>query len=151
MCEFGENVIYLRQNSKGKDKFGVRWEDGIWLGIHDQSNEAIIGTRDGVVKARDVKRKATDEERWNGENFDAVKGVPWEPVPGRGGIELRSRVHIPEEAEEVSKPMSGEPREFKYRRARITKEDIRKAGFTEGCPGCKAVNRGLKYHEEHTE
>ena len=64
---------------------------------------------------------------------------------------MRSRIHIPEEAEEVSKPMTGESREFKHRRARITKEDIRKAGFTEGCPGCKAVNRGSKYHEEHTE
>ena len=38
--------------------------------------------------------------------------------------------------------IEGEDKEFIVRRMRITREFIRKAGFTIGCPGCRAVNRG---------
>jgi hypothetical protein len=39
----------LRPNSKGKDKFEVRWEEGIWLSIHERTGETIIGTKGGVI------------------------------------------------------------------------------------------------------
>ncbi len=38
----------------GKNKFDVRWEDGIWLGIEMESGESIIGKARGVAKARDL-------------------------------------------------------------------------------------------------
>ena len=88
--EFGENVFYLRPHSKGKDKFEVRWEDGIWLCIADRTGEAIIGTKDGVIKARDV-RSMEEKEAWNIGRFNDIRGTPWEPVPGREGIEIRSK------------------------------------------------------------
>ena len=53
MAEFGENVWYLRAGSLGQAKFENRWEEGVWLGILDDSGESIIGTEIGVVKARD--------------------------------------------------------------------------------------------------
>ena len=37
----------------------------IWLGIREESGEVIIGTEDGVIKVRSVRRKATHEERGN--------------------------------------------------------------------------------------
>ena len=70
VCEFGENVLFLRPNTRGKDKFEVRWEEGLWLGIHEQSNEVIIGTDKGVLKARDVRRRA-----WNVQ-FNTVHNRP---------------------------------------------------------------------------
>ena len=72
-------------------------------------------------------------------------------MPGRAGIEIRSRVFMPEGNAEVSEPVKGSEKTWAARRARITKEDIRKVGLTEGCPGCRAVNRNAKYHEQHTE
>ena len=33
--------------------------------------------------------------------MEAMKGVPWEPVPGREGIEIHSRVTMPEVPKEV--------------------------------------------------
>ena len=48
--EFGENVLHLRPGSRGKDKFEVRWDIGIWLGIADRTGEAIIGSKDGVIR-----------------------------------------------------------------------------------------------------
>ena len=47
--------------------------------------------------------------------------------------------------------MEGEEKDFIVRRMRITREFIRKAGFTNGCPGCRAVNRGqpaVNHNEE---
>ncbi len=37
--------------------FDMIWMDGVWLGIKLESGESIIGTADGVAKARDFRRK----------------------------------------------------------------------------------------------
>ena len=72
--EFGEAIMFLRAKSVGRDKFDSRWEDGIWLGIREESGENIIGTKDGVLKARTIKRRPTKEERWGQELFDQFRG-----------------------------------------------------------------------------
>ena len=72
VMEFGESIMFLRAKSVGKEKFDSRWEDGIWLGIREESGENIIGTRDGVLKARSIKRRGTHAERWTDELFDLI-------------------------------------------------------------------------------
>ena len=113
--------------------------DGVWLGIVDRSNE-VIRTEEGVVKVRDVRKYGMEGEIWCLDKFDKVKGVPWEPIPGRQGIELKCRVNLPEDKTPVERPMQGEKEEVIPRRVRITREQVRMAGFTIGCPGCRAVN-----------
>ena len=71
--------------SVGKDKFDVRWKEGVWLGIKAESGESLIGTGEGVVKARDFRRKPENGGRWSKEDFDEFRGVPWEPYSGAGG------------------------------------------------------------------
>ena len=70
-----------------------------------------------------------------------MRGVPWEPVPGREGIEIRSKIELTKV--EGDPPKVGEPRpkEYARRRPKITRDDIREWGLTPGCPGCIAVNR----------
>ena len=82
VCEFGECVWYLKPKSKGKKKLQSRWASGIWLGIWDESSEIIIGTNEGCIKVRTVRRKGTDTERWNVVQIQEMKGTPWEPTPG---------------------------------------------------------------------
>ena len=57
VAEFGECVHYAPAFSAGRNKFDVRWLDGVWLGIKLESGESIIGTAEGIVKARDFRRK----------------------------------------------------------------------------------------------
>ena len=57
VAEFGEHVWFLRAGSAGKDKFNVRWEDGIWLGVINESGEKIMGTEQGTTKVKDFRRK----------------------------------------------------------------------------------------------
>ena len=60
-----------------------------------------------MITARTFKRHGRDEDRWCWEKFEAFKGVPWEPVPGRRGIEVHPRVTLPREEEEVKEPQEG--------------------------------------------
>jgi hypothetical protein len=89
VAEFGECVLYAPADSAGKDKFDVRWREGVWLGVRMESGESLIGTDGGVVKARDFRRKAENGGRWSVAEFDKFVGFPWEPYPGaKGGFEL---------------------------------------------------------------
>ena len=92
--EFGESVWYLIPKSRGKNKIKSRWASGIWLGIREESGEAIIGTSKGVIKVRTVRRKGSDAERWDVSAIDAMVGTPWEPQPGVDSIETVSYTHL---------------------------------------------------------
>ena len=105
VAEFGECVWYLKSGSAGTNKFDPRWYEGVWLGIRDETGEAIIGTPDGVVKCRDFRRKPVEEDRWNEEAFDKFKGTPWEPVPGKSGTEIRTQIAMTDDTEPVTQPV----------------------------------------------
>ena len=92
---------------------------------------------------RDIRRHGIETDKWNLSQFNDFKGVPWEPVPGREGIEIKCRVNLPRDRSGVEPPMVGEDRPLVHRRVKITREQVRLMGFTVGCPGCRAVNRNL--------
>ena len=79
---------------------------------------------------RDVKRKRSEEERWNKEKFNEFVGTPWEPLPGQGeyGPELRIRVQIPEVPGDVSEPIQAGGRVYVPRWTRIMKRDLEEHG-----------------------
>ena len=73
----------------------------------DRSGEVLVAIEDGVIKVRTVRRKGREETSWDESDMGAVKGAPWEPIPGREVIEVKSRAMLPDVAWEVS-----EAREF---------------------------------------
>ena len=79
----------------------------MWYGITDRSGEVIIGTEDGVVKVRDI-RSLSEEEAWSVQWFNDVRGTPWEPIPGRAGIEVEARVLMPEDRQRPIPVIRGE-------------------------------------------
>jgi len=137
--EIGECVWYLEAKSLGKADSRSRWKSGVWLGVKDESNEVIIGTANGIVKARTVRRKGTDADRWNTDELNAMKGLPWETIPGREGESIRSNVRIPDEPKPTGIKEQEEPKR-QVRRLNIQKRDLDTHGFTEGVrrvPGSK--------------
>ena len=52
------------------------------MGIGEESGENIVGTKDGVIKCRTIRRRAQRENRWDKEEFMQMRGLPWEPIPG---------------------------------------------------------------------
>ena len=139
LCEFGECVWYMHVGITGKNKLDSRWSDGIWLGHIDESGETIIGTKDGCIKVRSVKRKPV-EDRWNYAELEQMQGTPWEPVPGHPEREIKSRVII--QSGSVEDPPTRESEAPVPKRVYIKKRDVEKFGATAGCEGCKAAIRG---------
>ena len=80
----------MRPESAGEKKLDTRWENGIYLGVRPESTEIIAGNEKGVIKTRTFAMR-TEKERWKKEEPDSFQGVSWEPVPGRGGIEINSK------------------------------------------------------------
>ena len=77
------------------------------------------------------------------DNVKSVGGIPWEPIPGREGIEIKSTVNERRDPdEEVQRTLRGEVTDIQTRRFRIERSDIVKYGTTNGCPGCRAANQG---------
>ena len=83
VCEFGEKILYypLKGAHREKDKAEAKWRYGIWRGIADKSDEVTIGTEEGTVKARAIRRLA-EQSKWDRETVDRMRGTPKQPIPG---------------------------------------------------------------------
>ena len=141
--EFGECILALKLDSVGKAKSKVRWIEAIFLGVREETGELIVGTPEGVIKARDFHKHGSDEERWNVEKFDKFRGVPWATVPGYEQDDIKSRIVIPTPAGPVLPPETTQEKPMHApRRMALKQEDVVKAGLTKGCPGCLDINAG---------
>ena len=152
MCEVAESVLYMPvmpKSDKGKDKLNPKFERGIWLGVHARSNEDIVGTPEGVLRASIVKR-VPEDERWNKEAVLGIRGTPWKPkvqVEDEGEDASASapdiREEVPAEEEEEA--------DHRLKRFYIRKQDVLKYGQTSGCPGCTAIRnhqRAVSHNEK---
>ena len=83
VANFGEKVLYmpLKTERLKMDKVEPKMKEGLWLGIRHRSDEAIIGTTGGVVKARTIRRLPKDQ-RWDQALINNLRGTPRRPIPG---------------------------------------------------------------------
>merc|ERR1739836_281266 len=83
MARFGEHVLYLPLDAPNteENKIESKLRDGVWLGVIDRTDETIIGTLEGVVKCRTIKRRP-DGQQWNQEALEDMKGSAKQPVLG---------------------------------------------------------------------
>ncbi len=65
----------LEESGERKKSLESQWEDGLWLGHARRSNEVLVRTKEGVVRAWAVKR-LTEDERWAGEAIRTLGGIP---------------------------------------------------------------------------
>ena len=66
IVSFGETVWY-KSRLRDRNTLEVKCEKGVWLGHARDSNETIVGTIDGALRAYAIKRLPEDE-RWSSEN-----------------------------------------------------------------------------------
>ena len=111
------------------------------MGIIEESSEIYIGTKEGTIKFRTFARRG-EADRWRKKEIEEMVGVPWEPAPGRGMKEVRSRAIIAGLGGGEDIIPEPQVRQAVPRRMRFDDDDLNKYGFTIGCPGCKAKNRG---------
>ena len=63
--------------TKGVARVEPRWEDGIFLGVSDQSDELYVGTERGMHKVRTVRRRE-GTERVDLTFLNSVSARPWD-------------------------------------------------------------------------
>ena len=59
--EFGEAVYFQPLKHLDLGEAEPRWGTDIFLGININSGEKVIATKEGIVKARSIKRKPESE------------------------------------------------------------------------------------------
>ena len=150
LIEFGECVHYLPLNHLDLGKAEPRWKDGVFLGIRIDSGEKLIGTPEGVIKVRSIRRKL-EAERWVAEQHDALTCLPWKPYSNTDDDTILMRppvastvAHPSETAKQVHRDEERVPRSFT-----IQKRDLVNYGYSPGCPGCYAAANDRRY-KPHT-
>ena len=94
IASFGEKVLYRQLDAKHLvDKAEPRYSEGIWVGLLPRTNECLIGTVDGVIKADSAAVKRLPEgSKWCRTTVEAMVGYPWQPVPGVEGDHIPIRI-----------------------------------------------------------
>ena len=73
----------------------------MFAGLRAQSGELYVPTDKRAIKVSSFNR-TPDEERWNKAEFEGIHVTPWEPFPGRGVVNVKSRFMMVGEEEFIS-------------------------------------------------
>ena len=83
LVDFGERVLFMPVVHGGRmNKLETKWSHGRFCGIRPKSSESLIMTPEGVVKARTMRRPPLPD-RWNHDDWEELKGLPWAWKPVR--------------------------------------------------------------------
>ena len=134
-----------------RDKGESRWSEGHFLGVRNETGELIIGTSEGIVKARDFRRLADVSQRWNAESLKKVRRTPWKPNPLVEDGEMHVKVKLPVDSSPVTQPFAGVDIEPNVRRLRIKPETVKRLGLLSNCLGCRAVRDKDPVSRNHSE
>ena len=126
---FGETVLYRKLEETGDRKriLESKWAEGIWLGHARKSNEVMIGTANGVIRAWSVRRMP-DDKKWNRELIKNLKGTPQKHNPNMPGAEVRIDVAVPEPQFPPPEDIYRPAREEGHRRTYLRRSDFDRFG-----------------------
>ena len=168
----GENVYYhlsKKQMSK-KDKITPTWKEGIFLRLLCTSNEYIIGTNCGVIKAHSIKTMP-DAICWDTGMFREMQGIPWKQVPHKNDTRIPTHISDEDESGDESNAEIGDaegiagnvvddeqtevaaPIRYPEPNARAfaaRRKDITRYGAIDKCRGCTATARDWKISFAHS-
>ena len=72
------------------NKLESAWLEGIWLGRDSKTDEHFIGTPNGTVRRRALKRRV-ERRRWDPGLLNAMIWDPWNPTPVTRGRPVKVR------------------------------------------------------------
>ena len=126
-------------------KLVQKFERGVCLGVCPRTDEAIMCTPAGIVRAGTVKLHAI-KDAWKASSLLSISTTPW--TTGRHSKRHELTVENDEEEKLIKVDESELPED--PRRFRVTKEDIEDISFSDGCVGCNAMRQD-KTAQRHSE
>ena len=149
--EFGEKLLWRKKAQAKLDKINSRWDFGIFAGVRARSGEFWVATKNGVFKARAVRRIPAGDQ-WSYDTVSWVKNVPWNlyanhaeadgDIPEDKAVDVETEAG-PERNGQAVPPVIVKTRQVAPRAFQIRKDDAEKFGYTKGCAGCSSWFRGL--------
>ena len=148
--------LYYREVGEGARPL----KEGRYIGHQGRTGTLLVVTSEGVKRGTGVRR-LPEEDQWNPQGWESLKGYPWEVsvrapgtpgqrapgTPAQGVEDLlvsEDRVEVPPQVVPVMAPPQ-------QRRIYIRKVDVEKYQPTDGCPGCTCVLLGESTQLPHTE
>ena len=129
--------------TKGVARVEPRWEDGIFLGVSDRSDQLHVGTKRGLHKVRTIRRlEAT--ERVDVTFVNSVSARPWNGPKKVRDVRIVLLVVCSPTAMAEAEAIG------KGRHLYISKADLMKHELIEGCLGCRCLAKG-KRAQGHSE
>ena len=140
VVEFGERVYYKPGLAEDLEP---RWSTGVWLGKRWASGEHYIHIGPEVIKCRAVHRLPL-EERWRKSDIESIVALPWKlrPSPQDSADNARVLPRLPQHGTGIEPPQARQPDVGAPLRPRITKSDLSRWGFTDGCLRCRQMRNG---------
>ena len=75
LLNFGEAVL-AKESGAQEGKLGSSWDLGIWMGRSTRTQEHLVGTRTGVIRARTLIRRP-ETLKWDRELHKTMNFVSW--------------------------------------------------------------------------
>ena len=146
---FGERVWFKPLKSYLEGPYDTMRE-GMFMGAHGRNGDALVMTKDGVIKGGSVKRMP-EEKRWSTEDFDQMCGTPWKMRPQKPE-DLDAPIAIAMPAVEPGVRLMPVPadRDSLPRNLYVKKADV-EGNYTAGCEGCNAIQVGLPARAHSSE
>ena len=85
----------LGEPSQERESLESSWFEGVWLGHARGSSEALVGTKDGVVRAWTIRRMP-EGERWDAEAITEMQGTPSRLSAAMPGLRVPIAINIEE-------------------------------------------------------
>ena len=140
---FAEKILFMIPGvTKKVARVEPKWEDGIFLGVSDRSDELYVGTERGMQKVRTVRRREATERV----ALTFLNSVSTRPRDGPKKVRDVRIVLF-----DVSSPAAmAEAEAIGKGRRLISKADLMKHGLTAGRLGCRCLAEG-KRAQGHSE
>lgn len=111
-----------------------RRQQGIVLGVKENTTEKIGGNASGVFTVQSIRRKS-GVDRYDVEMLMSIT-VPWDPQATRAEEPEAPPAIMEGDPQPLAAPVPEEKKAKTMRRLYITKRDLDKHGYTAGCPAC---------------
>ena len=135
---FAEKILYqIPGATNGPARVEPRWADGLFLGLSDKTDELFIGTPEGMVRARTIRRREATQ-RYDQEFLDKFTAVPWDRRGARpAAVRLTlPTVPAPAPAGAAEGAGGGEARRVYIKKSDLVEYGVRVHGELPGVRGC---------------
>ena len=150
--EFGEKVMWQLRPGGRMQKISRQWKHAVFIGVKSESGELYIANvQDKKICLARTARRVQEEERWQVGQLEWVQLVSCnlgrEDKHAYGDVpefdfKCGPGVRMTEDEIEII-ALLGKP-EREPHPAHLSKKGFEKCGYTDRCPGCPTLFRGMR-------